>query len=49
MKEKDQHIIDSDLTDANGKIIVEPLKSDSIAQVDLPVDSGDDGDDGGDD
>ena len=46
---KDQHIIDSDLTDANGKIIVEPLKSDSIAQVDLPVDSGDDGDDGGDD
>jgi len=44
---KDQHIIDSDLTDANGKIIVEPLKSDSIAQVDLPVDSGDDGDDGG--
>ena len=46
---KDQHIINSDLTDANGKIIVEPLKSDSIAQVDLPVDSGDDGDDGGDD
>ena len=49
VKENDQHIIDSDLTDANGKIIVEPLKSDSIAQVDLPVDSGDDGDDGGDD
>jgi len=49
---KDQHIINSDLTDANGKIIVEPLKSESIAQVDLPVDSGgddDDGDDGGDD
>ena len=35
---KDQHIIDSDLTDSNGKIIVEPLKSDSIGQADFPID-----------